>query len=40
MRYLIGGVSVITADGKPRLSEDDIQREQPRGVPGKPDPAK
>jgi len=28
--------------GKPRLSEDDIQREQlgPRGVPGKPDPAK
>jgi hypothetical protein len=29
-------------DGKPRLSEDDIQREQlgPRGVPGKPDPAK
>ncbi|MDR6303998.1 hypothetical protein GGQ85_001697 [Nitrobacter vulgaris] len=29
-------------DGKPRVSEDDIQREQlgPRGVPGKPDPAK
>ena len=29
-------------DGKPRLSEDDIQREQlgPRGVPGKADPAK
>ncbi|MDR6306406.1 hypothetical protein GGQ85_004137 [Nitrobacter vulgaris] len=29
-------------DGKSRLSEDDIQREQlgPRGVPGKPDPAK
>jgi hypothetical protein len=40
MRHLTGGVSVITADGKPRLSEDDIQREQPRGVPGKPDPAK
>jgi len=29
-------------DGRPRLSEDDIQRAQlgPRGVPGKPDPAK
>lgn len=29
-------------DGRPRLSEDDIQREQfgPRGVPGQPDPAK
>lgn len=29
-------------DGKPRLSEDDIQREQfgPKGVPGKSDPAK
>lgn len=29
-------------DGKPRLTEDEIQREQlgPRGVPGKPDPAK
>ena len=29
-------------DGQPRKSEDDIQREQlgPRGVPGKPDPAK
>ena len=29
-------------DGKHRLSEDDIQREQlgPRGVPGKADPAK
>jgi hypothetical protein len=29
-------------DGRPRLSEDDIQREQfgPRGVPGKADPAK
>jgi hypothetical protein len=29
-------------DGQPRQSEDDIQREQlgPRGVPGKPDPAK
>ena len=29
-------------DGKPRLSEDDIQRDQfgPRGVLGKPDPAK
>jgi hypothetical protein len=29
-------------DGKPRQSEDDMQREQfgPRGVPGKPDPAK
>jgi hypothetical protein len=29
-------------DGRPRQSEDDIQREQfgPRGVPGKPDPAK
>jgi hypothetical protein len=29
-------------DGKPRLSEDDIQRALlgPRGVPGKPDPAK
>jgi hypothetical protein len=29
-------------DGQPRQSEDDQQREQfgPRGVPGKPDPAK
>jgi hypothetical protein len=29
-------------DGRPRQSEDDIQREQfgPRGIPGKPDPAK
>ena len=29
-------------DGAPRQSEDDLQREQfgPRGVPGKPDPAK
>jgi hypothetical protein len=29
-------------DRKPRLSEDDIQRQQfgPRGVPGQPDPAK
>jgi hypothetical protein len=29
-------------DGKWRASEDDIQREQlgPRGVPGRPDPAK
>ncbi len=29
-------------DGKPRLTEDEIQREQfgPRGVPGKSDPAK
>jgi hypothetical protein len=29
-------------DGKPRLTEDEIQRQQfgPRGVPGKPDPAK
>jgi hypothetical protein len=29
-------------DGKPRQSEDDMQREQfgPRGVQGKPDPAK
>ena len=29
-------------DGKPRQSEDDMQREQfgPRGVPGQPDPAK
>lgn len=29
-------------DGLPRQSEDDQQREQfgPRGVPGKPDPAK
>jgi hypothetical protein len=29
-------------DGKPRQSEDDIQRELfgPRGVPGKPDPAR
>ena len=29
-------------DGKPRQTEDDMQREQfgPRGVPGKPDPAK
>jgi hypothetical protein len=29
-------------DGKPRLTEDDIQREQfgPRGIPGAPDPAK
>ena len=29
-------------DGKPRLTEDEIQREQfgPRGIPGKPDPAK
>jgi len=29
-------------DGRPRRFEDDIQREQlgPRGVPGKPDPAK
>jgi hypothetical protein len=28
-------------DGKPRLSEDDIQQDQfgPRGVRGKPDPA-
>jgi hypothetical protein len=31
-----------TDDGKPRLSEDDIQRGHlgPRGVPGQPDPAK
>lgn len=30
------------ADNTPRQSEDDQQREQfgPRGVPGKPDPAK
>lgn len=29
-------------DGKPRLSEDDIQRAMlgPRGVPGAPDPAR
>ncbi len=29
-------------DVEPRLSEDDIQREQfgPRGVPGRPDPAR
>jgi hypothetical protein len=29
-------------DGKPRVSEEDIQREQlgPRGVPSRPDPAK
>jgi hypothetical protein len=29
-------------DGRPRQSEDDMQREQfgPRGVPGGPDPAK
>src|SRR3954470_20806262 len=29
-------------DGRPRQTEDDIQREQfgPRGVPGQPDPAK
>jgi hypothetical protein len=29
-------------DGRPRLSEDDIQRAQlgPRGEPGKPDPAR
>jgi hypothetical protein len=29
-------------DTKPRLSEDDIQREKfgPRGVPGQPDPAR
>jgi hypothetical protein len=29
-------------DGQPRLSEDDIQRQQfgPRGVPGKADPAR
>lgn len=29
-------------DGKPRKSEDEMQREQlgPRGVPGAPDPAK
>lgn len=29
-------------DGRPRLSEDDIQRAElgPRGEPGKPDPAK
>lgn len=29
-------------DGRPRQSEDDQQREQfgPRGVPGKPDPAR
>jgi hypothetical protein len=29
-------------DTKPRLSEDDIQREMfgPRGVPGRPDPAR
>lgn len=29
-------------DGQPRQSEDDQQREQfgPRGVPGRPDPAK
>lgn len=29
-------------DGKPRLSEDDIQREEfgPRGVPGQQDPAR
>ncbi|MBN9148237.1 MULTISPECIES: hypothetical protein [unclassified Nitrobacter] len=29
-------------DGKPRLSEDDIQREKfgPRGVPGQQDPAR
>jgi hypothetical protein len=29
-------------DGKPRLSEDDIQRALfgPRGVPGRPDPAR
>lgn len=31
-----------TDDGKPRPSEDDIQRSElgPRGVPGKPDPGK
>lgn len=31
-----------TDDGKPRLSEDDIQRAQlgPRGVPDAPDPAR
>jgi hypothetical protein len=29
-------------DGKPRLTEDDIQRAElgPRGVPGAPDPAR
>jgi hypothetical protein len=31
-----------TDDGQPRPTEDDIQRDQlgPRGVPGRPDPAK
>jgi hypothetical protein len=36
------GGSGQTDDGKPRLSEDDIQRAElgPRGVPGAPDPAR
>jgi hypothetical protein len=36
------GVRRQTDDGRPRQSEDDQQRAQfgPRGVPGKPDPAK
>jgi hypothetical protein len=36
------GGSGQTDDGKPRLSEDDIQRALlgPRGVPGAPDPAR
>src|SRR6266700_5218453 len=36
------GIRRQVDDGRPRQSEDDIQREQfgPRGVPGKPDPAR
>ena len=36
------GIRPQVDDGQPRQSEDDQQREQlgPRGVPGKPDPAK
>jgi len=36
------GIRPQMDDGQPRQSEDDQQREQfgPRGVPGKPDPAK
>ena len=36
------GIRPQVDDGQPRRSEDDQQREQfgPRGVPGKPDPAK
>lgn len=36
------GGSGQTDDGKPRLSEDDLQRALlgPRGIPGAPDPAR